>query len=133
GPLRGMLPTLTRDPAVLHRDLRLALLTMLAAWLLVVAGGGTVRPAVVLAAVAALHALFFLSPPIRLTDLFNYLAYVRLDVVHHLNPYVHRPLRLRGDPVYAYGNWHRLRSPYGPLFTLLLLPTAKLSLPAAYW
>src|SRR3954453_24239833 len=36
GPLRGMLPTLTRDPTVLHRDLRVALLTMFAAWLMVV-------------------------------------------------------------------------------------------------
>jgi alpha-1,6-mannosyltransferase len=35
--------------------------------------------------------------------------------------------------VYAYSNWHGLRSPYGPLFTIILLPIAKLPLPAAYW
>jgi alpha-1,6-mannosyltransferase len=133
GPLRGLLPSLTRNQAVLHRDLRAALLIMLAAWLVVVLGGRVVRASVVIGAVVALHAIFLLSPPFRLTDLFNYLGYARLDVVHHLNPYVHLPLRQHRDPVYAYSNWHRLHSPYGPLFTLLLLPTAKLPLPVAYW
>ena len=134
GPLRGMLPSLTRNSAVLHRDLRVALFAMLAAWLIiVVVGGRTIRPGVVIGAVVALHGIFLLCPPFRLTDLFNYLGYARLDVVHHFDPYVQLPLRLHGDPVYAYSNWHRLRSPYGPLFTLLLLPTAKLPLPVAYW
>ena len=48
-----------------------------------------------------------------------------MDVVHHLNPYVQIPLAQRGDPVYAYSNWHHLRSPYGPLFTLFMLPMAR--------
>jgi hypothetical protein len=133
GPLRGMLPSLTRNSAVLHRDLRVAFFAMLAAWVIVAFGGSTVRPAVVIGAVVALHAIFLFCPPFRLTDLFNYLGYARLDAVHHLNPYVQLPLRQHGDPVYAYSNWHRLRSPYGPLFTLLLLPVAKLPLPVAYW
>jgi alpha-1,6-mannosyltransferase len=133
GPLREMLPSLSRDDAVLHREFRVVLLVMLAVWLIVVAGGSTVRVGFVIGAVVALHAIFLLSPPFRLTDLFNYLGYARLAAVHHLNPYVELPLAGRGDPVYAYSNWHRLRSPYGPLFTLLLLPTAKLSLPVAYW
>jgi hypothetical protein len=133
GPLRGILPTLTRHPAVLHRDLRMALFAMVAAWLLVLLGGRTVRPGVVVGAVVALNGVFLLCPPFVLTDLFNYLGYARLDVLHHLNPYVHAPLHHRRDPAYAYSNWHRLRSPYGPLFTLLLLPTARLPLPVAYW
>jgi Glycosyltransferase family 87 len=133
GPLRGLLPTLTRSPAVLHRDLRHVLLVMVGAWLIVVLGGRTVRPGVVIGAVVALHAVFLLSPPFALTDLFNYLGYARLDVVHHVNPYVQVPLHHRPDPAYAYSNWHGLLSPYGPLFTLLLLPTAKLPLPVAYW
>lgn len=133
GPLRGMLPSLSRNDAALHREFRVVLLIMLAVWLIVVAGGRAVRPGFVIGAVVALHAIFLLSPPFRLTDIFNYLGYARLDAVHHLNPYVALPLAGRGDRVYAYSNWHRLRSPYGPLFTLLLLPTAKLSLPVAYW
>jgi hypothetical protein len=134
GPLRGMLPTLTRNPAALHRDLRVTLFAMVAAWVLVVLGGGTVRRGAVIGAVLALHAIFLLSPPFALTDVFNYLGYARLDVLHHANPYAQLPLLGRGDPVYAYSNWHRLRSPYGPLFTLLLLPTAaSLGLLAAVW
>jgi hypothetical protein len=133
GPLRRLLPGLSRHQAVLHREFRAVLLIMVAAWLIVVLGGRTVRPGVVIGAVVALHAVFLLSPAFRLTDLFNYIGYARLDVVHHLNPYVHRPLAQHHDPAYAYSNWHRLRSPYGPLFTLLLLPTAKLPLPVAYW
>jgi hypothetical protein len=133
GPLRGLLPGLSRSPDVLHRDLRVALAVMLGAWLVVLAGGRTVRPAVILSTVAALHAVFLLAPPFALTDVFNYIGYARLDVAHHANPYVQLPLLNRGDPVYAYSNWHRLRSPYGPLFTLLLIPVAALPLPVAYW
>ena len=133
GPLQGLWPSLPADPAVLHRDMHHVLLAMLALWTAVLLAGRTVRAGVVIGAVVALNVLFLLCPPSALTDLFNYLGYARLDVVHHLNPYVDLPLAQRGDPVYAYSNWHRLRSPYGPLFTLLLLPTARLSLPVAYW
>jgi glycosyl transferase family 87 len=133
GPLQGLLPSLTRDPATLKRDLGAALIAMLAAWSLVLLGGRAIRPAVVIGAVAALHGIFLLCPAFALTDLFNYLGYARLDAVHHLDPYVQLPLLQRGDPVYAYSNWHGLRSPYGPLFTLLLLPVARLPLPVAYW
>jgi hypothetical protein len=133
GPLRGAIPALTRNPVVLQRDLRHALVAMLVAWLLVLLGGATLRGPVVVGAVVGLDLLFLLCPPLALTDLFNYLGYARLDGVHHLNPYVALPLAQHGDPVYSYSNWHRLRSPYGPLFTLLLLPTARLPLPVAYW
>jgi hypothetical protein len=133
GPLRGLLPSTPVGAARLHSDLRFVLAAMLGLWLLVLLGGRTLRTAPVIAAVVALHAVFLLSPPLMLTDLFNYLGYARLDVVHHLNPYVTLPLAQKGDPVYAYSNWHRLLSPYGPLFTLMMLPIAKLSLPVAYW
>jgi hypothetical protein len=133
GPLEGLLPSLTRNAAVLHRDFRILIAAMLAAWLIVVLAGRAVRPRIVIPGVLVLHAFFLLCPPTTLTDLFNYIGYARMDVVHHLNPYVDLPLLQRGDPVYAYSNWHQLRSPYGPLFTLLMLPIAKLPLPAAYW
>jgi hypothetical protein len=133
GPLRGMLPGLTTSQSMLERGLHDALLAMLAAWVLVVLGGRTVRSGVVIGAVVATNLVFMLCPPFALTDLFNYLGYARLDVVHHLNPYVQIPSAQRGDPVFAYSNWHHLRSPYGPLFTIALLPTAWLPLPVAYW
>jgi hypothetical protein len=133
GPLRGLLPGLTRSQSMLERGLHGALLAMLGAWLVVLLGGHTVRGGVIVGAVVALNLIFLLCPPLALTDIFNYLGYARLDAVHHLNPYVQLPVAQRGDPVYAYSNWHYLRSPYGPLFTLILLPTARLPLAVAYW
>ncbi|HET8952598.1 MAG TPA: glycosyltransferase 87 family protein [Solirubrobacteraceae bacterium] len=133
GPLHGLWPSLPRNADVLHNDFHHALLAMLGAWLVVVLLGRGARPAVVIGGVVVLNALFLLCPPSGLTDLFNYLGYARLDAVHHLNPYVGVPLAQRGDPVYAYSNWHQLSSPYGPLFTLLLLPIAHLPLAVEYW
>ena len=133
GPLHGLLPGLTRDGAVLHRDFRALLLIMCGLWLLVLLGGRTVRPGVVVGAVVALHVAFLLAPPFRLTDVFNYLGYARLDVLAHADPYVVLPLAGHADPVFAYSNWHRLLSPYGPLFTLITLPTARLPLATAFW
>ncbi|MGQ4828125.1 hypothetical protein, partial [Enterococcus faecalis] len=39
--------------------------------------------------IVAIHLIFLMSPPLQLTDLFNYLGYARLGAVHHLNPYTH--------------------------------------------
>ena len=133
GPLEGLVPDLTRDPATLERTLHHVLLAMLAAWLIVILAGRTVRAPIVVGSVVALNIVFLLCPPTALTDLFNYLGYARLDAVHHLDPYVQLPALQHGDPVYPYSNWHHLRSPYGPLFTLILLPTARAPLPVAYW
>ena len=63
-----------------------------------------------------------LAPPMQLTDIFNYLNYARMEVVHGLNPYTTIPaLEPTSDPTFALSNWHGLLSPYGPLFTLLHL------------
>ena len=35
----------------------------------------------------AIHAVLFLAPPLPYTDVFNYINYGRMGVVHHLNPY----------------------------------------------
>jgi uncharacterized membrane protein len=84
-------------------------------------------------AVVALHVVFLLSPPLALTDLFNYLGYARLGALHHLNPYTHAIAGERHDPVYGLSSWHHLHSPYGPAFTLLTYPLGLLPLPVAFW
>ena len=83
--------------------------------------------------VVALHVILLLSPPMQLTDMFNYLGYARLGALHHLNPYTHVIKQELFDPVYRFTSWHNLRSPYGPLFTALTYPLAFVSLPIAYW
>jgi hypothetical protein len=83
--------------------------------------------------VLAVHAILLLSPPLQLTDLFNYLGYARLGGLHHLNPYTHVMSGELHDPIFRFTSWHQLRSPYGPLFTAFSYPVAFLPLPVAYW
>src|SRR5207247_2499687 len=87
----------------------------------------------VLAAIAAVHVIFFLSPPLLLTDLFNYLNYARMLALHGLNPYAHVPILASQDPAYQFTTWHHLRSPYGPLFTLCTYVLAPFGLAVEYW
>ena len=81
-----------------------------------------------------MHAIFLLAPPLALTDIFNYINYGRMEVVHHLNPYTTIPiLEPHSDPSYALSNWHQLLSPYGPLFTLLTFAVVPLGVAASFW
>ena len=81
----------------------------------------------IVAAIVAVHAIFLLSPPLALTDVFNYINYGRMEVVHHLNPYTTIPiLEPHNDPSFLLSNWHELLSPYGPLFTLLTFAVVPL-------
>jgi 4-amino-4-deoxy-L-arabinose transferase-like glycosyltransferase len=80
------------------------------------------------------HAIFLLAPPLALTDIFNYINYARMEVVHHLNPYTTIPiLEPHNDPSFALSNWHQLLSPYGPLFTLLTFAVVPLGVAASFW
>ena len=83
--------------------------------------------------VVAVHVILLMSPPLQLTDLFNYLGYARLGGVHHLNPYTHVIGVEFHDPVFRFTTWHHLRSPYGHLFTAITYPIAMLPIPVAYW
>ncbi len=76
----------------------------------------------------------FLSPPLALTDIFNYINYGRMEVVHNLNPYTTIPvLEPHNDPSYAPSNWHQLLSPYGPLFTLITFVVVPLGVAMSFW
>jgi hypothetical protein len=92
------------------------------------------RPAYALGAVVALQVIFFLSPPLPLTDIFNYLNYGRMEVIYHLNPYTTIPaLEPHNDPTFALSNWHGLESPYGPLLTLFTMAVVPLGVAASFW
>ncbi len=59
--------------------------------------------------------VLLLSPPLSLTDVFNYINYGRMGMLHGLDPYTTIPaLEPHSDPSYALSNWHQLLSPYGP-------------------
>ena len=64
----------------------------------------------------------FAMPAALSTDVFAYVGYARLAVVHGLNPHVATQLDLvrLGDPTSPYLHWP-IASPYGPLWTMLCI------------
>jgi hypothetical protein len=85
--------------------------------------------------IAALHVVVFAGPILISTDVFSYVAYARMGVLHGLNPYLHGPGAIAHDPVYRYvgQDWRRVASAYGPLYTLSSYPLALLGLKGALW
>jgi hypothetical protein len=108
--------------------------TMLVAYLVVAYSAPRLRAGWVLASIVVLHVIFLLSPPLTLSDVFNYLNYGRMEALYHLNPYMTIPaLEPHGDPTFLLSNWHGLLSPYGPLFTVFTMGLAHLSAAEAFW
>ncbi len=80
----------------------------------------------------ALLLVGFAAAPVLLShDVYSYVDYARLGVVHGLDPYVHPPQAAPSDPAYAQVTWTETTSVYGPLFTLLTYPLAWLGVGAA--
>ncbi len=135
GPLGGLWPGLTRSSTVLKSTFSGAMIAMYVSYLLaLVYAPGRLNPRWTIAAIVSAQAIFFLAPPMALTDIFNYINYGRMEVIHHLNPYTTFPvLEPHSDPSYALSNWHELLSPYGPLFTLLTFALVPLGVAASFW
>jgi alpha-1,6-mannosyltransferase len=127
GPLAGLLPPL-RDPSFSW-----LLLAMLAGYALAVAFADALPERLPIWVAAGLIVLFGLAPPLLSSDIFGYVAYARLEVLHGLSPYVHAAAAAPRDPVYPLVYWTAQTSPYGPLFTLLSTPLAIRSIPFAVW
>lgn len=81
----------------------------------------------------ALIGVFLLAPPLLSQDVFSYIAYARLDALHSLNPYSHRPFDIPGDPVFPFAGSKDAVDVYGPFFTLASRPLGLLQVPAAFW
>jgi alpha-1,6-mannosyltransferase len=79
-------------------------------------------------AVPLVALLTFAQPPSLSTDVFAYVGYGRLAVVHGLNPYLHTQADLvrLGDPTGPYLHWP-IPSPYGPLWTLISIAVVFLA------
>ncbi len=123
-----------------YRVFLLALLACAGAYalLLVLAGRGALarlHPRWAIGLVAALQLIVFAGPILLSTDVFSYIAYARMGVVHGLNPYLHGPFAIAGDPVYRYvgTDWKHVATAYGPLYTLLSYPLAPLGVKGALW
>ncbi len=128
-----LLPETRRLPAAMSGPLRhiglalsqfevvLLLVSLLIAYMLVVHWSDQLSPRAVIGTVAALDLIVLLGPPLFSTDLFSYQAYARIFALHDLNPYLHGPSAIAGDPIYRLigPKWTGTASVYGPLFTFL--------------
>jgi alpha-1,6-mannosyltransferase len=114
-------------------EFALVLAAMTIAYLGVIVFGTHVRARWILGAIALVHVAFVVAPPLLSTDVYNYIVYARLGVLHGLDPYSHGAVAVPGDPSSLLAAWRATPSAYGPLFTLGSYPLAYLSVPAAVW
>ena len=134
GPLGGLLSGFTNDGTTLKNLFTGAMVVMYVSYVVLLKHAPRLPARWVIAAILMVHAIFILSPPLALTDLFNYINYGRMEVVHGLNPYTTIPiLEPHSDPSFILSNWHQLLSPYGPLFTLLTFLVVPLGVAGSFW
>jgi hypothetical protein len=84
-------------------------------------------------AIVVLVAAFACLPPLLSHDVYSYIDYARLGIVHGLDPYVHPPAAAPADPAFAHVTWTETTSAYGPLFTFATYPLAWLSVGVAVY
>jgi hypothetical protein len=133
GPLHGLFGHLPNKWDAINGGLSVVVVLMLLAYVAAVAAVRTMSMKTIAIWIVAMHVILLMSPPLQLTDLFNYLGYARLGAVHHLNPYQHGIATMLHDPAFRFTTWHHLHSPYGYLFTAITYPIALLPIPVAYW
>ena len=105
---------------------------MFASYVVAVGTASRLSPLLVLGAIAALHALMLLAPPLFSTDVFSYQFYGRIGELYGANPYLAGPVALHLDPLYYYigQKWIGTATVYGPLFTALNYVLAPLTIAA---
>jgi hypothetical protein len=127
GPLAGFGLNLST------RALVILFLVMCGCYLIVLLFKDAISTRGVVGAIVGLHVVFFLSPILLSTDVFNYLDYGRLGVLHGLNPYQHGPASAPHDPFFPFTGWHYATSVYGPLFTLVTYALVPLGVAGSVW
>lgn len=127
GPLAGLAsPPTPEQSGVL-------LCVLAAGYLAALWGAAAVAPRVAIGAIVVLHVVFMAGPPLYSADVFGYLGFGRIGVVHGLSPYVDGVAAMRVDPVEPYVRWNHGVSPYGPLFTLLSYAIVPLGIAGGFW
>lgn len=118
-----------------YRTFLVALLAFTGAYAVMLGLARRISARWAIALVALLNLIVFAGPILISTDVFSYIAYARMGVVHGVNPYTHGPVAIVGDPVFRYvgQDWLKVATAYGPLYTLLSYPLAPLGLLGALW
>jgi hypothetical protein len=118
-----------------YRVFLIALLAYTAAFVGMLALARRISSRWAIALTVALQLIVFAGPVLISTDVFSYIAYARMGVLHGVNPYLHGPQAIVGDPIYHYvgTDWKEVATAYGPLYTLLSYPLAWLGVVGALW
>jgi alpha-1,6-mannosyltransferase len=118
-----------------YRVFLIALLSYTAAYAGLLALARTLSTRWAIALVSALAMIVFAGPILLSTDVFSYIAYARMGVVHGINPYLHGPQAIVTDPIYHYvgHDWKLVATAYGPLYTLISYPLGLLGVIGAVW
>jgi hypothetical protein len=121
--------------ALSYRMFLVILLIMTACYAMAVVGARQVSARWLIGTIAALHFVLFLAPVLISQDVFQYIDYGRLGVLHGINPFAHGPIAAPHDPLFRYVGtiWYHVPSAYGPLFTLVSYPVALLGVEGALW
>lgn len=109
------------------------LAVMFASYVFVVRASEQLSAWVILACIAAMHALVLLAPPLLSTDVFSYQFYGRMGALYGANPYLAGPHALALDPLFPFigAKWAYIPTVYGPVFTALSYLLAPLSIAAS--
>jgi alpha-1,6-mannosyltransferase len=118
-----------------YRTFLFALLAMSAAYAGVIWCSRALSARAAIIAIVGLHLIVFAGPVLLSQDVFQYIDYGRLGVLHGLNPYQHGPAAAGHDAVFRYVGkvWYFTPAAYGPLFTLMSYPLALLGVDGAIW
>jgi hypothetical protein len=130
GPLRGL-----GVGAISSGEFQTLTLIMCAGYaaVLLAAHARALSLRVIVVTVVATNLILLLAPPLISQDVFGYLAFARMGVLHGLDPYTHVAFEMPTDPIYPFIGWPFQHSPYGPLFTLASYATAPLGLAGGLW
>jgi hypothetical protein len=128
GPLRGL-----GIGVITSGGFQTLTLIMCAGYLAVLAASQALSPRTLAVAIVTANLILLLGPPLISQDVFGYLAFARLGVLHGLDPYTHIFFEAPTDPIYPFIGWPFQHSPYGPLFTLSSYPAASLGLAGGLW
>jgi len=108
-------------------------LAMCAGYVAVLVAVSALPGRAIAATIALANLALLLGPPLLSQDVFGYLAFARLGVLHGLDPYTHVAAEAPVDAVFPFIGWPFQHSPYGPLFTLGSYPLALLGLGGGLW
>ena len=131
GWLSGPLHPLHLGTSAASRDVLLVSISIF--YVVVLAWVRTLTPRRLAVAIALAYAALLLGPPLFSADVFGYVDYARLGVLHGLDPYTHAAAAAPHDAAFQFIGWPHARSPYGPLFTLASYAFVPLGVAGAVW